>query len=802
MKSLKKYRYNILSFIIPLVIFTTALIFKGIFTNKLFTTSDSISQYLPTYQYLYNVLHGIDTFPYTFSKGLGGTMYGAFFYGLSSPINLLIYFFDDIQLFMALSTILKISLSGLTMYIFLKQENKNSDISNLIFSLAYSLSGYSILYYLNIMWLDSVWLAPLILIGINKIIQEKKDFTYIITLLLALVSNYYTGYMLVLFSIIYFFYKLYIAYNGNHFFKENYKHIFRFILITISIGCSIMFILIPIFLESLNYPRISNPKNIINYNFFDIISGSYIGFGQINKPLNSHGLLIYCGTCLLPLLVEYFTNKSIKNKEKKASLIVILLFLIPVIIKPLSFIWHLFTYPQDFNYRYSFLVIIFFILLETKAFKNLDGSNKSTKYFFILYMIISISLMYATNNSSDYYIYLNITKILLTLFLILLNCILITKKRKKEVLILLVIDLILNTGIIFNESKFISSSIISQYENYINDELKVYDNNYRFENTIVKTKNDPINFNYNGLRVFLSSLNKKSINIIYNLYGIEMNANNFSYNNYNMISDMLLGIKYISDENLNPEYKLINEYNVMDEKIFFQKNDYALSLGYMVSPKIKELKFNSEFKYFNELLNSLDDEKKDYFIRLKTKEINDKKYIIKKDKQYAQIYIVSDTAPNNIEKKYLSGADKYGILYDQSDSDIELIFDEEQNNIEIYALNTQELLKFKERRTQMNIEKKGNNFILASIDTNENGVLMTTIPYEKGWKVYVDGKQTKYYEILNSLLAIDLNKGEHKIEFYYRTPGIKTGIIVSMVSLIILITYEIRYNKNRILKMG
>lgn len=235
MKILKKYKYAILAFIIPIVIFCTFFLLKETLTKGLFSRSDSLEQYWPTYQYLYNVLHGNATFPYTLSKGLGGSMYGAFFYGVSSPINIFIYFFKDIQLFIFLSTMIKIGLAGLTMFILLKYKNKNIKHS-LIFSFSYTLSGYIILYGCHIMWLDSLWLAPLVLLGINKFIYHKKQLLYILTLLISLISNYYTGYMITIFSIVYFFYELYISYDGHNFFKENRKKIIQFLITTILIG--------------------------------------------------------------------------------------------------------------------------------------------------------------------------------------------------------------------------------------------------------------------------------------------------------------------------------------------------------------------------------------------------------------------------------------------------------------------------------------------------------------------------------------------------------------------------------------
>ncbi len=793
MKIIKKYKYAFLSSFIPIIIFSLLFFIKKIPYSYNFVISDALSQYLPTFEYLHNVLHGNASFPYTFTKGLGGTMYAAYFYGLSSPINLLVYFFDDIELFMMLSTILKISLSGFTMFLLLISKNRNNKIS-FFFSLAYSLSGYVSMYYIHIMWLDGIWLAPLVVMGIDQIIHKKKDFLYITTLLTSLISNYYIGYMIVLFSIIYFIYQLYIEYNGQSFLKDNKKSILHFLLITFLTGSLIMVILIPIFIESLNYNRVAYDIKYINFNYLDLFSGTYIGFGNITKPLNYYGLLIYCSTVTLPLIIYYFTSKSTLKKEKLATIIVFLILLLPVIIKPLSYIWHLFTWPQGFNYRYSFLIILFILIIASNSLKKMDGSIKILKYYIIFYIMISISLLFTACREPDYYIYLNYKKIILTIFFIVINYFLIKKQKKNLILFIMAVELFLNISIIFYESNFLQREYSNQYIEYLTNELNTYNNSYRLETTQSLSLNTSLQYNYNGITTFLSSNNKNAFEGIYKINGINRDANFFKYLHYNMINDILLGVKYVSDTNLNPEYETIKTYKVNDKAIYFQRNDYALSLGFMSSDNIKNLNNNNfnNFEYLNELLNRIDGQENNYFDELIVAKCAKNKFIIKKEKTYNQIFIISKNAPNNIEQSLLFGADEYGIYYDNTEGDIILEFESDVQSIQAFALNTNKLKDFVSRREQLVIDKNEGNYLTGKIEAKTDGVFVTTIPYEKGWKIYVNGKETPYYKIIDSFIAIDLQKGNHKIEFLYYTPGLNIGICASLISLIFLIAYETR----------
>ena len=60
---------------------------------------------------------------------------------------------------------------------------------------------------MNIMWMDGMMLLPLVALGIEEIILKGKYKLYMIVLFMVVVSNYYIGYMICIFSVVYFFYK-------------------------------------------------------------------------------------------------------------------------------------------------------------------------------------------------------------------------------------------------------------------------------------------------------------------------------------------------------------------------------------------------------------------------------------------------------------------------------------------------------------------------------------------------------------------------------------------------------------------
>ena len=76
--------------------------------------------------------------------------------------------------------------------------------------------------------------------------------------------------------------------------------------------------------------------------------------------------------------------------------------------------------------------------------------------------------------------------------------------------------------------------------------------------------------------------------------------------------------------------------------------------------------------------------------------------------------------------------------------------------------------------------------ITGQLYLNDSSLVYTSIPYDKGWEVYVNDKKVNTYSIGNALLAFRADKGLNKIELRYKIPKLKLGLIISTISLSIL----------------
>ena len=81
----------------------------------------------------------------------------------------------------------------------------------------------------------------------------------------------------------------------------------------------------------------------------------------------------------------------------------------------------------------------------------------------------------------------------------------------------------------------------------------------------------------------------------------------------------------------------------------------------------------------------------------------------------------------------------------------------------------------------------------GTIKAEANEIVMTTIPYDQFWNVYVDGEKVETYKVLDSLLAFDISEGEHTIEMKYRSKVFNAGLALGFVGLgafVVLCVFE------------
>ena len=129
---------------------------------------DMNAQYVMFFEALRRALRGDASLLYSCSRNLGGEFPGIYAYYLASPLSLLVALFPKRNILEALYTlyVVKCGLCGLTFSVFMKKIFRTGDLSTLLFSCCYALSGYAMIMQHNVMWTDCELLLPLICLGV------------------------------------------------------------------------------------------------------------------------------------------------------------------------------------------------------------------------------------------------------------------------------------------------------------------------------------------------------------------------------------------------------------------------------------------------------------------------------------------------------------------------------------------------------------------------------------------------------------------------------------------------------------
>ena len=825
-KNLKKYLPEILTFIVPILIMLISCIVNKTypFGNEILPKYDGYYQYAGFTSYYKNVLLGNESLFYSFKGLLGYNFYATSIYYMFNPTNLLCIFStsENILEYYTFIILLRIGLSGFTMCKYLKYKFKNqSNLRYIIFSISYALMAYNVCYFFNYMYFDTVVLFPIVVLGLDKLIYERKNRLYIISLTLSIISNFYIGYMVCIFSLLYFIYNIVIYKLDKNIIKD-------FIISSLLSGFMCMIIIIPEASELLKGKALLYTSNKTEYfkfnmNFLNIFY-KFLPGSTSNYDLKYGMVNIYVSLFVIILVIKYFFNKKISKKERISTLIFILFFLFSISFNLLDFAWQLFQKPIWYPNRYIFTFSFFLITIAMKEITNITYKTNIKENLIIIISFILLTL-YSIISLKIHNDNLKIISYILGIILILQYTFFLNNKNAKYLLVMLFfIEVTINA--IFTLKIMGKTTTMTQYKTNeeINEktvkhikEIENKDNNfYRMELSTSTVHNSPSLLNYNGINHFNSVKNAKTLNFLNKFNYQVTDDTSVEFNNYNPYLTSLLGIKYINGSKDEMYYE-----NVYNENPYMYLNKDALSLGYMIYNK-EFKKSNSSYQNTENLINSmLNTDIKRYKVidnfdgkDTEIKEIDNKKYVISKtsikiemeDKASNSMFLIpsrniSFVANYSIfinDDEIKDAAIKQSPIFINKDDTYKIIIKSnlsktELNSLKWYQIDYDKYIETinELKKNEFNITKYNkDNHIEGNIDVNnDKNVLLLTIPYDKGWNIYVDDNKVNYDICFDSFICLDLDKGKHNIKMNYVPSGFIVGLIISSLAFIITIIY-------------
>ena len=645
----KKY---IVTSIVILGVLSVIFFIKGYypFGSQSIIWSDMHEQITAMYYHFYDSIYNSKSLFVDFNSGGAINFVGVLAYYILSPFTLIILFFPRELIDNAVSIIvaLKILLSGLTcLYFISKTFNKIDDNYKIILSLLYAFSSYSLTLYIITPWIDIVYLFPMLLLGLKKLLDLKSSKLYIITLSISLICSFYITFIVLLFIIFSSFLYLYI------FKKENIKKaIFHLGVATIISILIASVILIPSFIQIFASQRASiNLAEIVNSKF---------------GPLSDKIAYLFGSTILIVFSLLILLNFK-KHKKFTIFLFLNLLLLgLPLIIEPINKMWHFGSYVY-FCYRYGFIIVLFLIIGAGYYLTNLDSMKKYpiivSKIIPLLLLIITFIVMFVIFYKYRFRIFLAIDSLtftrdkiaLLSLFfvslLIFITVLILFFTNKKESNFTIIFLYIITISQILFNSYFYFNKYDSNYlNNQYNWMEEIYDINLLKDKYYVKETNRILISNYgmvSDIRTFsnftslVDKINYETmIKLGYDSYGNDTEAIGG-----NLFTDIILDQKYIiSDRKISDSY--YHYVNDIDNYLYIYEFS-NLPFGFVINNNSSIKNAKNSMEASNIIYNSITNN--DNIFDIEKLDALENKYFISGKKR---LYLDIDFNINNKRNNY------------------------------------------------------------------------------------------------------------------------------------------------------
>ena len=376
---MKKFRDYFIVGGISTFILSVLFVYFGIypFENNTVLTGDLYTQVSALFYHLWDTIRGGGSLLVDYTSGAGENFFGIFAYYLVSPINLIVLLFkrNDIYLAISLVVALKIILSSITCLYSLKYIFKKDNLMFVPLSLLYAFSGYTLVCYQITSWMDVVYMFPLIVVGLKKLIDEDKPIMYGVTLFLTICFSFYLSYIMIIFIFLLAF--IYIKNNVEK--KDQKRAMLSIGIYTILPMLMSLFITYPALRQIFGSARTNISKNIFN----NLL-------GCLFDKLNYFNISILLVVFTMLLIVERKNNKKFLKWYIPALLVLV----IPYIVEPLNKVFHFMSY-SFFPNRYGF--ILFYLLVVGGAYffsaNNKNIKNKLDEKLKIILGVVSVILL-------------------------------------------------------------------------------------------------------------------------------------------------------------------------------------------------------------------------------------------------------------------------------------------------------------------------------------------------------------------------------------------------------------------------
>lgn len=745
----------LLSFVLPGLVMLWVYACAGIapFGDRTVLVSDMSSQYVNFFCALKNG----DLF-FSWSKALGTGYIGVFSYYVSSPLSILTLLAPNeaMPVALALLTVLKIALAGLSFCVFAQRRFPGCGAAALACAVCYGLMSYNAAYSLCIMWLDAeIWL-PVILLALERILAGRGAGPFVAALTVCFISTWYISYMVGIFCALYLCVRLIGLKPNKPALLKVLKRFFGGAACALGLTAWLWLpTLLAMAAGKLNGANFSpDYTGLVTCNPILLLGQFLPGrYGSIAYDALPY---VFCGTAVLLLVLIHFSFEEPYGREKLAERGLLLILALSMILSPLDRVWHLFQRPNWFPFRYAFLLSFFMLYLSVQALPRLlDAIAKRGRW------------------------------------------------AARGAAILLAAVAVLDMGV--NMRGFAGSL----QEQYGSDSYQAYQSNYaasaqladaakadsggrffRMGSLAERGLNAPLSFGYPGISHYSSFYNYK-VNEALKSLGFAQSWYWCRYAGSTPVTDALLGMEYVvSGAALPPGYEPLAQSGGLT----LWKAPKVLPLAFLAENGGQGLTGETPFQRQSELYSALLGEEAALFAPVDVEtETTGGETTLRLTGIGKPLYMdlsavgLREVLVNGEHLLWLGSNDAARVYYLGTPAPGEVwtiaVRHDQPWTGTVWALDMDALRAAVERLDNIEVTSVGGDGrVSLSVPADVSRTLCTTIPAEDGWTAYVDGKRTETGRWLDTFLMLELSEGAHEVELRYTSPGLLPGVALGALA--------------------
>ena len=851
---LQRNKLILAAFCLPVILMLLAFLVMGIYPagENQIAVIDMYHQYVPFLGELQSKLQSGGSLFYTWNGAGGSNFWNLLAYYGASPLNLILVLFPKKFLMegVTLILLLKIGLAGSTMAVYLRaivweKDKRSADISLVGFATLYALCSYVMAYYWCIMWMDAVALLPLCILGLHKILDGRSGVFYTVCLALVVFINYYMAIMVCIFILFYYPVLYFIKVQGEsagHFFKTTGRAV-GYSLLGVLMS-AVMLLPTWMSMQSTYYISADMPEKTELYNDLLDILNQMLPNAELTYREGLPNL--YCGMFVVILLVFYWISRTIPLREKLLNGAFLVFLIFSLNINKLDFIWHGFHFPNQLPYRYTFMICFLLIAMAYQVFQRVDEIRVNHLWILLAagggYYLLAQKILTEHIKDLDLFVYSGLAWLALYVAILLLY----KKGRLPKNLLLILTVILLTCEMASNTCTSIDQVGTTQRSNYYANEAdiaklvkKTEDTDDRFGRTEMNDNyilNCPAMYHYKGISQFSSSLNANATALMEHI-GVEgaPDKNRFNYNQTDPVTNAMLNIRYLIGKNLpidDSDFKQIAKSG--NSRLY--ESIYPLSIGYMTADTIRTWNYEQENPFmvlddyvravtqnkytsvFTEIepvdvsaanieLSSTGDGMWDSTLKNETKKSKTiltyqaqqtgKQYLLIEADDADAITVSQEKKDDKIEIRNDCGSIvNLGEMDSGTEFTVTIEYKEGKGGSVVSHVCTMDEAVWQDAykmlsASMLDVTDYGNSCLKGTIDVQEDGVFVTSVPYEAGWKLKVDGHTREINELIGGAwISTSLSAGEHQIELSFRPPGLIAGLLITLASIGLLIAAE------------